>query len=104
MSQWKGQFDPAIFHAFVKIVGIYPTGTLVRLQSGRLAVVVEQNPASLIAPRIKVFYSTKSGMPIPVQLIDLAAPGTSDRIIGREPPENWGFAHIEELWNPQAKR
>ncbi len=104
MSQWKGQFDPAIFQAFVKSVGIYPTGTLVRLQSGRLAVVVEQNPASLIAPRIKVFYSTKSGMPIPVQLIDLAAPGTSDRIIGREPPENWGFAHIEELWNPQAKR
>lgn len=104
MSQWKGQFDPAIFQAFVKSVGIYPTGTLVRLQSGRLAVVVEQNPASLIAPRIKVFYSTKSGMPIPVQLIDLAAPGTSDRIVGREPPENWGFAHIEELWNPQAKR
>ncbi len=104
MSQWKGQFDPAIFQAFVKSIGIYPTGTLVRLQSGRLAVVVEQNPTSLIAPRIKVFYSTKSGMPIPIQLIDLAAPGTSDRIIGREPPENWGFAHIEELWNPQARR
>ncbi len=104
MSQWKGQFDPAIFQAFVKSIGIYPTGTLVRLQSGRLAVVVEQNPTSLIAPRIKVFYSTKSGMPIPIQLIDLAAPGTSDRIVGREPPENWGFAHIEELWNPQARR
>jgi hypothetical protein len=101
MSQWKGQFDAAIFQAFVKSVGIYPTGTLVRLQSGRLAVVVDQNPASLIAPRVKVFFSTKSAMPIPVQVLDLAAPGASDRIVGREPPDTWGFTHLDDLWNPR---
>lgn len=98
MAQWKGHFDPAVFQAFVKSVGIYPVGSLVRLQSGRLAVVAEQNPSSLVAPRLKVFFSTKSQLPIPVETLDLAAPGCSDRILGRESPSQWGFQNLDELW------
>jgi HD-GYP domain-containing protein (c-di-GMP phosphodiesterase class II) len=39
MASWKGQFDEPLFAAFVQSLGIYPTGSLVRLQSGKLAVV-----------------------------------------------------------------
>jgi HD-GYP domain-containing protein (c-di-GMP phosphodiesterase class II) len=100
MAQWAGHFDPAVFAAFVKSVGIYPTGSLVRLESGHLAVVVEQNPQATTLPQVKVFFSTKTHLPLSVQLIDLTR--SSERIAGREPREAWNFPHIEALWGGDA--
>jgi len=96
MASWKGHFDPALFKAFVKTLGIYPTGSLVRLQSGKLAVVIEQNPQSLAAPVVKVFFSTNAQMPIAPVRLELAK--SSDRIVGRENPKTWGFKQVDELW------
>jgi putative nucleotidyltransferase with HDIG domain len=101
MASWKGQFDPAVFATFVKSVGIYPTGSLVRLQSDRLAVVIEQNAAALTAPVVRVFFSLKSQMPVSLQRLDLSS-GTSDRIVGRESPEKWKFSFLDELWAGDA--
>ena len=102
MAQWAGHFDPRVFQAFVKCVGIYPVGTLVKLQSGKLAVVLEQNATALTAPRVRAFYSTKSQMPIPTQVLDLSSQGATDRIIGREDPATWGFQKLDELWQTPA--
>jgi HD-GYP domain-containing protein (c-di-GMP phosphodiesterase class II) len=62
MASWNGHFDPALFQSFVRSVGIYPTGSLVRMRSGRLAVVLDQNPTALTKPRVKLFFSTKAHM------------------------------------------
>ena len=104
MAEWKGHFDEAVFQAFVKTVGIYPVGALVRLQSGRLAVVMEQNPKALLAPRVKVFFSAKSRLPLPQSIVDLSKITDQDRIVGRESAEEWGFKNIEELWSGLAAR
>jgi hypothetical protein len=104
MAQWKGHFDPLVFQAFVKTVGIYPLGSLVRLQSGRLGVVMEQNAASLIMPKVKVFFSTKSMLRIPPEVIDLSGARNQDRIIGVEQPENWKFKDLDALWLETGQR
>ena len=100
MADWtkKGQFDPVVFRAFVTGLGIYPTGSMVRLKSGRLAVVVEQNPAGLAAPKVKVFFSTRSQMPVPLEVIDLNQPGCTEQITARESNSSWNFKHLDELW------
>jgi len=105
MASWKGHFDDKIFAAFVRSIGIYPTGSLVRMESGRLAVVVEQNAGKPAAPVLKLFFSTKSNMPIvPIRLC-LATAQTHDRIVGREPPERWGFTQMDDLWiDPDLRR
>jgi HD-GYP domain-containing protein (c-di-GMP phosphodiesterase class II) len=100
MAQWAkdGHFDEAIFQAFVKSIGIYPTGALVKLKSGRLGVVVEQGTRSLLTPTVKVFFSTKSNEPITPVLLDLSDPKVTDQIVSRESVASWGFKNLDQFW------
>lgn len=99
MAEWsKGHFDTMVFQAFVKSLGIYPIGSLLMLSSGRLGVVIEQTSKSLTTPMVKVFYSTKSRMRIPPQIIDLSKSDSSEKILSREDPEKWSFPDLNELW------
>lgn len=99
MVQWtkEGHFDDAVFQAFVRSIGIYPTGSLVKMRSGRLGVVVEQGSHSLLAPVVKVFFSTKSNQRIVPELLELG-PRSSDQIVSRESPTLWKFTDLDELW------
>ncbi|HOE42732.1 MAG TPA: HD-GYP domain-containing protein, partial [Rhodoferax sp.] len=100
MAEWaNGHFDPKIFQAFVKSMGIYPVGSLVRLTSGRIGVVTEQSKRSLTTPLIKVFFSTKSNMRIVPVMLDLSHPSATERIQQREDPNKWNFPDINELWS-----
>lgn len=95
MAEWRnGHFDEAVFHAFVKTVGIYPTNTVVKLKSGRLAVVLDQSDKSLLTPVVKVFFSTRSNTRIAPELVDLAK--SPDSIAGMEDSTPW-TAEIKKL-------
>lgn len=100
MAEWTtGHFDPNVFQAFVKSLGIYPIGSLVRLSSGRLGLVVEQSAKSLLSPHVKVFFSTKSNARIVPEMIDLSRPGCPEKIAAREDPAKWNFPDLNELWS-----
>lgn len=98
MADWTkhGQFDPVLFAAFVKCVGIYPIGTLLKLKSGRLAVVMDVSK-SLLRPVVKILYSTKSMTYLPPQIVDLNLL-SQEEIISQEEASSWGLTNIERFW------
>lgn len=90
MAEWqKGHFDETIFQAFVRTIGIYPVGTLLKLKSGRLGVVADQSAKSLLKPIVKVFFSTRSNVGIKMELVDMSH--TQDSIESIEDIAKWGF-------------
>ncbi len=97
MAGWSGShFDDEVFQHFVKSVGIYPIGSFVRLESGALGVVVEQGTDSLLAPKVRVMLDAATRARLGPRIVDLAAAGSHDRIVGVEDPFQWGLAQPGE--------
>ena len=100
MAEWShGHFDQRIFEAFVRSIGIYPIGSMVKLSSDRLGVVVGQTEQSLLTPVVKVFFSIKSNARIPPEIVDLSKPFCKDKIVSHEDPAKWDVRDIQELWS-----
>jgi len=102
MTSWDGQFDKTILAAFISTVGIYPVGALVRLESGFLAVVLDQGSGSILTPIVKAFFSCKSNQPVFPQIVDLKKLKGADRIVAIEDPRQWNLPQLNDLWLNQA--
>ncbi len=78
------EFDPIVVKAFVNLMGLYPVGSMVRLNTGELAIVLEPptNPRFLDRPRIKLL-SDSMGNPVEefANLLDLDSGGRFRRSI-----------------------
>jgi len=95
LFEWsKFHLDAGLVKAFVRCIGIYPVGTLVLLESGRLGVVSEHNDKkTLLAPKVKVFYDTHKRHYIAPVVVDLNRPmgsGGADAIVRHESASKWG--------------
>lgn len=100
MAEWRhGHFDQKIFEAFVRSVGIYPVGSMIKLESGHLGVVIEQTTKSLLTPKVKVFFSIKSNARIFPEILDLSLPNCRDKIVSHEDPVKWDIPDILQLWS-----
>ncbi len=103
MADWaQEQFDESVFQAFVKAVGVYPIGSIVRLACGRVGVVVDSNPDAILRPKVKVFYSLNAKMRIVPEIVDLGERGSQNRIVGRADPAALGLRRIDEVWAAEA--
>ncbi len=59
MSMTATHFDKSLLQQFIQMVGIYPVGTLVILNNGQLAVVIDQHPVTLLAPTVRTLYDIR---------------------------------------------
>ena len=92
MLEWsEHHFNTTLVHNFIRTIGIYPVGTLVRLESGYFAVVIEQNHADLLHPKVRMIFNAKAQCYISPRDVDLAKPGSADRIVTFEVPSRWGI-------------
>ena len=53
------KYDQELVQKFIKCIGIYPVGSLVKLSDEKIAMVVKHNENSPLKPIVKVFYSLK---------------------------------------------
>jgi HD-GYP domain-containing protein (c-di-GMP phosphodiesterase class II) len=101
--EWsKFHFNPGYVQEFMRCVGIYPVGTMVMLESGRLGVVIEPHETNLLAPKVNVFFNSKKDVYIKPETVDLSRAlgfGGGDKILRHESPAKWNvdpmkFLHV----------
>ena len=86
MAESDGQFDRKILSLFATMIGPLSLGTLVRLASDRLALVVEEGEAGR-APIAIAFHCALVDRPLPLRIVD----SRHDMITGVERAARWHF-------------
>ena len=90
LFEWGGtHFNPRLVQAFIKGVGIYPAGSLVRMESDMLGIVREVKPDRLLQPVVQLIFDCKTSRPITPETVDLAT--SHDKIKSHESFEKWGI-------------
>jgi putative nucleotidyltransferase with HDIG domain len=100
LFEWSGSYlNRSLVEKFVRHMGIYPIGTVVRLRSGFIGVVVEQGERSLLDPVVRAVYDTKRDrlvIPFEINLSSRPAGQQLDEILGCEAAEAWNV-HPEKF-------
>lgn len=92
MSQWAGHFDPVLLDRFADSLGIFPAGTLVRLSTGELGVVIgsaDDVPENVV---VRAFFDCETLAEITPVDRTIAPAMEHPRIVARDSPTFWRFA------------
>ncbi|QBL10841.1 HD-GYP domain-containing protein [Rheinheimera sp. D18] len=91
-------FDLELVKQFITAIGMYPPGTLVLMESEKLAMVLENNPTRLTCPIVKVFYNAKQRHYLPAITVNLADAKCDDAIKSAVNAEDYGI-DIKKFFN-----
>ncbi|AOY89579.1 phosphohydrolase [Marinobacter salinus] len=72
------QFDASMVEAFIRMIGVYPPGSLVELNTGEVAIVVATHPGRKLKPRVEVLLDANKN-PVRPRIVDLASTVTEDQ-------------------------
>ncbi|MCG6552733.1 MAG: HD-GYP domain-containing protein [Candidatus Magnetominusculus sp. LBB02] len=96
--EWSNaNFNPEIVQHFIRCVGVYPIGTLVRLDNNRLAVVIESGKEALTKPKVRIIFNLKAKAFEKTEDIDLAKPNVRINIVSWEDPSKYAEYDINPL-------
>ncbi|HRE18428.1 MAG TPA: phosphodiesterase, partial [Rhodocyclaceae bacterium] len=99
-EQGGQQFDASLVASFVHTVGVYPVGSLVRLESGHLGVIQAQNAGHSLQPVVRIIYHAGRREYVPPTTVDLSRKFGNHygRIVGVEDYARWGIS--AQRWLP----
>jgi len=73
LYKWRGVFfDATLVEQFIRCIGIFPVGSVVELNSGEVGVVIAQNTAKRLQPRVMVIRDAAGNPMRPHKLLDLS--------------------------------
>ncbi len=91
LLEWSDHhFEAGLVHKFIRSLGIYPVGSLVELNSGKLAIVIDQSQDDLLSPIVQIIYSIKQNGYVRPQQLDLSKT-TAEKIKNWVDPEKFGI-------------
>ncbi len=66
-------FLPHLAERFIRCIGVYPVGSLVRLSSGDMAVVCEANPSARLKPKVALLGDSRESEGTSLHLLDMTS-------------------------------
>lgn len=92
------EFDTELVEKFIKTIGLYPTGSLVELNTGAVAIVLEINEKKRLFPTVLIVTDQNKHALESYQIINLSEDGSADFMVKNALPSGSYGINIEEYF------
>ncbi len=97
MASWEGHFDPELLERFADSLGIYPVGTLVRVSTGELGLVMGSGGNASENVVVRIFFDCDLLAECQPFELAISPAAENPRIVGRTEPGFWRFTDWESV-------